>query len=753
MAESCVDKGLVDSLTTIVPNSIQNPRLPLPVRHVVEVVFSMPLERPFHYSIPPELQGSLQAGMRVSAPFGKRERMGFAVRLLNDSPVSELKAIHRVIDAVSMVTGERWALASWLADYYYCSFGEALAAMVPSDIRFKGTPVVPAQQETVATHDTERANGARFDAEGVGVRRVQEAGTSEPLSAQETVRLTLTPHQSQGLQTILSALDGPEAGTILVYGVTGSGKTELYLRAIEAVLKQDRSAIYLIPEIALTPQTIDRFRERFGERIAVWHSRLTKRMRTMEWARVMRGEAPIVIGARSAIFAPVRRLGLIILDEEHEQTYKQQSVPYFHAREVAQARAKFVGATVLLGSATPSVEAYYAAIERSGQIVRLPERVEGRALPAVEIVDMRGEFQKGRRSGPLSDRLQQALQGTVERGEQAMLLLNRRGFARFAQCQHCGTVVRCRHCSVPLIYHAKQQALICHYCNFQQPPVELCGECKKGYFRFRGAGTERIESELHRHFPVASIARMDRDTTKSRESHREIYNAVRAQQIGLLVGTQMIAKGFDFPQVTLVGVVSADTALNLPDFRAGERTFDLLTQVAGRAGRGEQPGRVLIQTYCPTHYAIQAAKYHDYEQFYRMEIEIRRRLKLPPFAHLVELTLRGSSRERVYEAARELATTLRQATVRRRLSAVARRQTGASEQKNSSTEKKRSVGQASITLLGPAPHRVPRLREVYRVCLILKASRVEPIIELLRHTLQAGRRFHGMPLTIDVDPV
>ncbi|MBI1992755.1 MAG: primosomal protein N', partial [Candidatus Omnitrophica bacterium] len=353
--------------------------------------------------------------------------------------------------------------------------------------------------------------------------------------------------------------------------------------------------------------------------------------------------------------------------------------------------------------------------------VTLPERVEGRELPKVEIIDMREQLTRRHRMAPLSDRLQRSIREAVDQEEQVMLLLNRRGFSRIVQCPTCGAVVRCRRCSVPLIFHAGRGELVCHYCNFHQPPGELCSQCQKGYLRFRGTGTERVESELHRLFPTQAIARMDADTTRSRGSHRQLYDAFKRRQTIMLVGTQMIAKGLDFPQVTLVGVVSADT---LPDFRAGERTFDLLTQVASRAGRGERPGRVLIQTYCPTHYAIEAARHHDYQRFYTEEIRMRRRLALPPFCHLIELTLHASSRPRLDDAADALAGRL-----------------------------KRAIARRHITLLGPAPHRIPRLRRTYRMCLVLKGKTVEPMVGILRQVLQPGRRFHGLPVTVDVDPL
>ncbi len=661
---------------------------------IAEVAFNLPLERTFHYRIPPELQPAACPGVRVSAPFGPRERIGFIVRLLEHSPITQLKPIRRVLDPMPVIRGEQWELASWLAAYYCCSLGEALALMMPSALR---VPALLPQAET-------------------------PPAAPEP-PAGERKRPVLTAHQGQALRAMHAALDAGAFRTMLLHGITASGKTQLYLEAIDHVLRQGRAAICLIPEIALTPQTIDRFRGWFREEVAVWHSRLTARQRALEWTKLAAGRCRIVVGARSAVFAPVQRLGLIILDEEHDSSYKQEGSPHYHTRTVACARARLMKAAVLLGSATPSIESYHAARQGDAELLHLPERIEGRPLPPVEIIDLREELGGRRRGGPLSLRLTRMLQQTIERGEQAMLLLNRRGFARIAQCQTCGTVERCQRCSVPLIYHAGQQALICHYCNFRKVPQEVCPHCRKGYLRFRGTGTERVESELHRLFPGGAIARMDRDTTRQRDSHRQLYEALKSRRVSVLVGTQMIAKGLDFPGVTLVGVVSADTSLNLPDFRAGERTFDLLTQVAGRAGRGERAGRVLIQTYCPEHYAIRAARQHDYQGFYGAEIRMRRQLKLPPFVHLVELTVQGGSRQRVEEAAERLAEVLRRATRGKR-----------------------------ISLLGPAPHRIPRLRRTYRTCLVLKGPRAEAIGRLVRTVLQPGRKFQSLPVIVDVDP-
>lgn len=670
-------------------------QIPASSARIAEVVFNLPLERSFHYLIPPEFVGAVRPGLRVMAPFGPRERVGWVVDVLAESPIRELKTIRRVLDSRPVIADDRWPLASWLSRYYSCSVGEALSVMVPSGLR------VPRSIQPMA--------------DSTGGHEESKSGPPSP---------SLTGHQRRALNTILAALESARYHTILLQGVTASGKTELYLQAIAWIIQHDRSAICLVPEIALTPQTIERFRGRFGERVVIWHSRLPARERSSAWDRMARGEVRIVVGTRSAIFAPVPQLGLLILDEEQEEAYKQEETPRYHARNVAVARARLVGATVLLGSATPSVESYYAATRGRSRLVRLPERVTRYALPTVELIDMRESLRHRHRAGALSDRLQRAIAEVVDSHGQAMLLLNRRGFARVAQCKVCGVVERCVRCAVPLVYHAGAGELICHYCNFHRTLEETCRQCRKGSLRLQGAGTERIESELHRLFPTSAIARMDRDTTRARESHQQIYEAVKAESVSLLVGTQMIAKGLDFPEVTLVGIVSADTALNLPDFRAGERTFDLLTQMAGRAGRGERPGRVLIQTFCPTHYAIQAAQHHDYQRFYDTEIQMRRRLMLPPFVHLIELLMLGGSQARVEQSARVLAMRLRRAMRGKR-----------------------------IALVGPAPHRVPRLRRTYRMCLLLKGRKVEPMVAILRSVLEPGRKFQGLPVLVNVDPL
>lgn len=655
----------------------------------VEVIFNLPIEHGYDYRVPAEFAAAAKPGMRVQVPFGPRRMIGLIRAVRDTSQVREAKDIQRLIDPVPAIAAEAFGLAAWMRGYYGCSLGEACSAMVPSALRL--------------------IQGRGMRGEGPGKNMVVASAPHPP---------PLTPQQQAALDPILDKLRTRKSQTFLLHGVTGSGKTELYLRAIAATLEQGRSAIVLVPEIALTPQMIDRFRERFGTDVVLWHSRMTARQRGDQWQRLLDGQSRIVVGTRSALFAPVRDPGIIVLDEEHDPSYKQDQTPRYHARETAIARARLTNAVVVLGSATPSVESYYRAQAGEYALLTLPERVTPHPLPRVTIIDMREQ-----RSRAFSDPLRLALQRVVDKHEQAILLLNRRGFARVALCPLCGTAVRCAECVIPLVYHAESGQLICHYCNARRPIPDTCPACRKSPLKLRGAGTERIESELHRLFPASGIGRMDTDTTRGRDAHRKLYDSIKTQEIELLVGTQMVAKGLDIPEVTLVGVISADTALNLPDFRAGELTFDLLTQVAGRAGRGNQPGHVIVQTYCPTHYAIVAAGRHDYRAFYAAELEMRKRLDLPPLTHLIEITVQGSRKERVQETAEAL----REAIVER-------------------------INGRWMTVLGPAPHRLMRLRKTYRWRLVLKTRRVEQAIDLVR-AVAPGRKFHGLPLILDVDPL
>ncbi len=664
-----------------------------------EVVVNLPLDRSFDYVVPDELRRQARPGVRVVVPFGHRRLIGFIAALRDRSAIAHPKAIARVLDETPILDEQEQSLARWMAGRYGCSLGEALSAMVPPTLKATSGRGVAQPAATAIESSSEPAH------------------ISDPLRP-------LTDEQRPAFDAMRDALQADRHRVMLLHGITGSGKTELYLRAIAVALEQGRSALCLVPEIVLTPQAVDRFRERFGPSVVLWHSRLSASQRHAAWRDMAAGRSRVIVGTRSAVFAPLQRIGLIILDEEHDPSYKQDQTPRYHARDVAIERARLANALVVLGSATPSVESFYRATKGDYQLLELTKRVEGRSLPPVELIDMRQEFLRGRRMQPLSPKLQNALEQAAEQHEQAILLLNRRGFARVIACPACGVVQSCSQCSVPLIYHTRPPKLLCHYCGVSRTPPEICPACDKSYVRFRGSGTERIESELHRLFPSSNIGRMDKDTTKGRDMHRELYDALKAHTIEMLVGTQMVAKGFDLPKVTLVGVVSADTSLNLPDFRAGERTFTLLTQVAGRAGRGDRPGQVLVQTYCPEHYAIQAASRHNYRQFYDAEIEIRRRSQLPPFAELVELTVQGKDADAVRGATEELAKTLRVL-----------------------------LRGKHVTVLGPAPHRVETIRHIVRWRLVLKAASSSTIMDAVRSAVGESRRFKGLPVAIDVDPL
>jgi primosomal protein N' (replication factor Y) len=550
----------------------------------------------------------------------------------------------------------------------------------------------------------------------------------EPISYQDIVSsqpLNLTTAQKAAFEAIKLAL-GKSAGesrkpdVFLLHGVTGSGKTEIYLQALAGAVRLGKKGIVLVPEIALTPQTIERFASRFPGRVAVLHSKLSLGEQFDEWYRIRRGEFDVVIGSRSAVFAPQPDLGLIIIDEEHEWTYKQDTSPRYHARDTAVKLAELTGAVVVLGSATPDVETFYKAKNGEYQLLTLLERVVpgvGAPLPQVEVVDMREELKAGNRS-IFSRSLAQAINEAIAAGEQVILFLNRRGGATFVQCRQCGFVLRCRRCAVPLAHHIAGDVLICHQCGYRAAVPRTCPECASRQLRFLGMGTQKLEQEVAYTFPRARHLRWDSDVTGGKSSHEAILQKFRGRQAEILVGTQMVAKGLDIPSVTLVGVISADTSLHLPDFRAGERTFQLLSQVAGRAGRGPSGGRVIIQTYSPGHYAIQAAARHDYASFYEQELVFRKELRNPPFTRLARL---------VYAHTNDAAC-----------------QREAERVKKILNEESDARGIAGIAIIGPAPAYIHRLRGRYRWQLILRGAGLASFLEPV--ALPQG-------WTVDIDPV
>ncbi len=529
--------------------------------------------------------------------------------------------------------------------------------------------------------------------------------------------LVLTDEQQAALAAIIPAVAAKRYESFLLHGVTGSGKTQVYIEAAAAARRDGRQVVVLVPEIALTGQIVTRFKNRFGDDVAVLHSKLSAGERYDAWLRLRSGAAGIVVGARSAVFAPLPDPGLFIIDEEQEFTYKQEESPRYHTRDVALKRAELAGAAVVLGSATPAVETYHAALAGRHRLLRMPSRVDGASLPPVTVVDMRAELQAGRRS-VISAPLRDLLAETVARGEQAVIFLNRRGYATFVLCRECGEVMRCGRCAVSLVYHAAGNVLRCHYCQSSQPAPDVCPTCGSRYIRYFGTGTQKVEEELADLLPAARVVRMDQDTTGAKMAHDRILAAFAAGRYDILLGTQMVAKGHDVKNVTAVGVVSADTALYLPDFRAAERTFMLLTQAAGRAGRGGAPGRVVVQTYSPEHYAVQAGARHDYEAFYADEIGCRRELDYPPFAALVKLTVQGTDEVKARRQAEEAAAALR-------------------------------AGLPGVPVVGPFAAPVARISDVYRLHILVKAAAGTDVRPAIR-ALGLERR---SDITVDVDPV
>ncbi len=530
-----------------------------------------------------------------------------------------------------------------------------------------------------------------------------------------------TPAQQAALAEIVPAIDAKAPQTFLLHGVTGSGKTEVYLQAAAAALAEGRQVLVMIPEIAQTSQVLRRFKARFGSAVAVAHSRLSVAERRDVWDLFRSREIDIVIGTRSALFLPGAGLGLIIIDEEHEFTYKQEESPRYHVRETALQRAKQLGATVILGSATPALESYHAAISGAYRLITLPERVDGAALPTVEVVDMREQLKQGRKS-VISEPLEKLLQQAVAKGEQAILLLNRRGHSTFVMCRECGHVMRCDHCSVPLVYHMHGGKLSCHYCESFHAVPTSCPQCHGRYIRYFGAGTQRLEEELTNLMPGVRLTRMDHDTTGGKTSHDSLLDGFRQAKTDILLGTQMVAKGHDIENVTAVGILAADSSLNMPDFRSAERTFALVMQAAGRAGRGSKAGRVVVQTYHPGHYAMIAGATQDYERFYRQEIRFRQELQYPPFAQFLKLTFSGSDESRTMKTAEDTAALLQ--------------------------EKLESAG-SQIDILGPYAAPVAKIGDLYRVQILLRGENLTSAKQLLIDEGIAG----SSAIAIDVDPL
>ena len=665
-----------------------------------EVALALPMNKTFHYSVPCDLEESAEIGRRVWVEFGNRDKVGYIVDFVKSSDTKNVKPIKSIIDPSPVVSEKMLELCKWISDTYLCSLGQAINATIPGVLKKGKISVKPRTRQT-------------------------DILSSEAIPA--STPHSLNPEQKQAVDSVLLRIEKENFKAFLLHGITSSGKTEVYLQAIEKVLKVGKTSIVLVPEIALTPQTVERFTSRFGELVAVMHSGLVGSMRYGEWKRIKDGHAKIVVGARSAIFSPMENLGLVIIDEEHETSYKQDDVPRYHARDVALMRAKLSNCPVILGSATPSLESAYLAKTGKMELVELTKRIDDRMLPRVKIIDMRMELATRKKLTMFSLVLVDAIQKALDKKGQIIIFLNRRGFSTSVNCKKCGLVLRCKKCDSVLVYHYAEKMMICHYCNFRQLPPDICPKCKSGYMKYFGMGTEKVESEIARIFPTARVARMDTDVTASRGSHERILKSFKKHEVDILVGTQMIAKGLDFPKVTLVGVVNADVTLNLPDFRASERTFNLLTQVAGRAGRGEAGGEVILQTYTPEHYSICCAAGHDYEKFYNEEIETRKELFFPPFSHIIKLNLRSRNEKMAESATHRLKEIL--------------------------LKRQASVKTKSFEIVGPAPSPIAKVRGFYRWNLLLKGKNRSMMAQSLKKMLEGYRKPNGVFFAVDVDPM
>lgn len=731
------------------------------------------LDKIFQYRIPKEMEGRLQTGMEVLIPFGRanRETKGYVIGFsekCNYDP-EKIKEITQISQNHIAIEAKLVALAAWMKEHYGGTMIQALKTVLPIKQQEKqkeqrsirllldrreakerlsyflsknqtararvvaallDRPILPYEYVTRQLKVTAAVLRAMEEQRILQIEA--EVVYRNPVTAKRTKQQSFcyTEAQQAAIHTFCEEYRRGKRGTYLVYGVTGSGKTEVYMEMIEHVIAEGKQAIVLIPEIALTYQTVMRFYQRFGDRVSIINSRLSKGERYDQMIRAKRGEINVMIGPRSALFTPFERLGLIIIDEEHEGTYKSEQTPRYHARETAIARAAMEGASVVLGSATPSMEAFYKAVTGEFRLLRLPERAKQRAMAHVTVADMRKELEKGNRS-IFSDALRSLMEDRLKKKEQIMLFLNRRGYAGFISCRSCGHVVKCPHCDVSLSSH-RNGKLVCHYCGYEQPMVTSCPECGSSHVGGFRAGTQQIEELLLREFPQAKVLRMDMDTTKQKDGHEKILAAFSSGEADILVGTQMIVKGHDFGNVTLVGVLAADLSLYADDYRAGERTFQLLTQAAGRAGRGEKAGEVVIQTYSPEHYSIVAAAKQDYEQFFQEEMTYRALMGYPPASQLMAVLVSCKEEELLETACHYLKAYAETCC------------------------KKCERAGTSVQLIGPASPYVGKVKDTYRRVIYLKSEQEAVLVFLkdqLEQYIEINSGFQNLWIQFDLNPM
>lgn len=750
-----------------------------------DVVVPSPLKDPLTYAVPTHFRERICVGMRVMVPIGKRKVTGIVLDLTSKSSRPETKEITGLCDDRPILDPPLVRLWRWIAQYYLSTLGEALTVVLPPSLREETRRTIVAKTGIFTVDhalqtkvlDVLRQNNGRISVKKMAravsrgshlyqaLAHLESAGAIEiiehvseqhrrktiPLdrgcrTSGTGVRPALNAEQENAYAPIDRRLRENGFETFLLHGVTGSGKTEIYLRAMECAQATGRQSLILIPEISLTPQLIDRLNARFPGRVGILHSGLTVAERWAYWWHIARGHVDVVVGARSAVFAPLPQLGLIVVDEEHDASYKQEEGLKYNGRDVAVVRGKLCSCAVILGSATPALESYKNALSGRYRLLEMKQRIRQRPLPEIEILDLRSAIHDRHGSSTsrvqptgketdnfipslISSRLAQLLKKNFQRSRQSLIFLNRRGFSNFLQCRLCGHVVRCSYCSVTLTLHLNRRRLCCHHCNFSQPATDYCPACKNASLVGMGSGTEQIERMLTEILPEARVARMDRDTTSKRGSHDKLIRQWEKGEIDILVGTQMITKGHDVSGVTLVGAVLADVSLNVPDFRAAERTFQLLSQVAGRCGRGEEPGRVIVQTYAPDHYTIRHLIDHDYRGFFDAEIEFRRALNYPPFSRLIHIRLDGADAKEIEANANKLAVALRD-----KLNLDSRLR-------------------EEIDVLGPAPSPIYKLRNRYRWQLLLKGGQISKLRSLALYARALAPNERRVRLHIDVDPV
>ncbi len=732
---------------------------------VAEVVFNLPLERPYSYAIPQALRDLIRPGQRVTAPLGRSNRMvtGYCVAVHPAEPgLRNLKSIDELLDSEPLLDQQMLQLTRWIGERYLCGWGQVLDSVIPAGVRRKsGTReiqcfVLSEQAEALLAGGRLSAGQKAVveairratvplsapdlcAAAGCGpgpVSSLRKKGVLVPVRIRTEVEgdeggpavqeadLQMNPQQQQALEKILSPIRGGRFETLLLHGVTGSGKTEVYIQAIREVVSYGRQAIVLVPEISLTPQTIRRFRSRFRS-VAVLHSHMTDADRHWQWQRIAGGEVEVIVGARSAVFAPTPHLGLIVIDEEHEPSFKQDSTPRYHAREVARRRCEDERVPLILGSATPTLESWLRAQRRQDTLVSMPQRVADRPLPPVVIVDTRSDPRMARGSA-IGRALHQAMMRALNEKGQVILFLNLRGYSPVVWCRSCGTGLKCPNCDITLTWHRDRRVVVCHSCDYETDPPTACPGCQSPAVRFLGTGTQKLDEEVSALFPQARVLRMDSDSMKKPGSHDEALERFRRGEVDILLGTQMIAKGLDFPNVILVGVVDADTMLRQPDMRAAERTFQLIAQVAGRTGRGHRSGRVLVQTTNPTDPAVRFASGHDYLGFAQHELAERHDAMAPPFSCVARVIFRGPDEARTRETAIAVADRLRAA---------------------------RQGDTAAVRVLGAAPAPVVRLRNLWRFHLQICGRTTELVRDLWQAVEKSLSLPEGVEFAIDVDPM